>query len=337
LAVNPAQVAVKEHAAVTRETLPDLERALPAPTERYSGARRASLPPTSLIICSRNRPALLGDLVESILQGEELPSEIIIVDDSDGPHPSLANRLASEGCQIRYSWTHSIGLSRANNDGIAAASHEVLVFSQDDVLVTPTWFGNIVRALLAAGPGSIVTGQVRPGEAERSDGFAPSTIADEHPKRYVGRIGVDVLFVQNMALYCSAAKAVGGFDTRLGPGTLYPAAEDNDFGFRLLEAGYQILYEPRAVTYHRPWRPSKAYAPLCWNYGCGQGGYYAKYLGLPDRPMQKRLLADLRSQGVLLASHIWRNPGQALGHVATILGLVYGAMRWQLVEHRARA
>ena len=38
-----------------------------------------SLPPTSLIICSRNRPALLRKTVESVLQGDEVPTELIIV------------------------------------------------------------------------------------------------------------------------------------------------------------------------------------------------------------------------------------------------------------------
>src|SRR5689334_20384253 len=39
----------------------------------------AGLPESSLIIASRNRPELLHDTVQSILRGDETPTEIIII------------------------------------------------------------------------------------------------------------------------------------------------------------------------------------------------------------------------------------------------------------------
>ena len=52
---------------------------------------------------------------------------------------------------------------------------------------------------------------------------------------------------------------VGGFDARLGAGSRFPAADDNDLGFRLLKAGYEIVYAPEPVVYHRAWRPASEY------------------------------------------------------------------------------
>jgi hypothetical protein len=40
---------------------------------------------SSLVICSRNRRAMLGDTIRSVLRGTELPSEIVVVDQSDQP------------------------------------------------------------------------------------------------------------------------------------------------------------------------------------------------------------------------------------------------------------
>ena len=247
-------------------------------------------PPTSLIICSRNRPKLLAELVASILRGDELPTEIIVIDDSDAPQGDLASLVISPVCEMRYMWTHSIGLSRANNDGIAAARYDLLVFTQDDVLVTSTWFRTIVRALVQAGQRCVVTGQVLPSEPEISGAFAPSTIADQVPAVYEGRINKDVLFVQNMAMCRSAVEDIGFFDQTIGPGTSFPGAEDNDFGLRLLEGGYRILYIPQAVVYHRAWRAKSNYIPLYWNYGRGQGAYYAKHLSFQDRYMLWRMI-----------------------------------------------
>jgi hypothetical protein len=65
--------------------------------------------PSSLIICSRNRPRLLLDTVESVLAGEELPTEIVVVDQGDEQHAELAQLGTIDGCDVRYLWRPSRG------------------------------------------------------------------------------------------------------------------------------------------------------------------------------------------------------------------------------------
>lgn len=307
------------------------------PDKQNNSTAPATLHPSSLIICSRNRPKLLAELVASILQGDELPTEIIVIDDSDSPHEGLASLTTTRACEIRYSWTHSVGLSRANNDGIAAARYNILVFTQDDVLVTPTWFGTIVGALVQAGQRSVVTGQVCPSEPEILGAFAPSTIADPVPAVYKGRINKDVLFAQNMAMYRFVVEEVGYFDKTLGPGTPFPGAEDNDFGLRLLEAGYRISYVPQAVVYHRAWRSKSDYIPLHWNYGRGQGAYYAKYLSLQDRYMLQRMIRDILHHLGQAPRRLWRRqPYRILSDAVYVLGILSGATEWLWTQRRTR-
>ena len=300
-------------------------------TKEFDNAKVGNrLPATSLIICSRNRPELLTELVKSILQGEEVPTEMIIVDDSDSCNDQLKNLLTDRMCEIRYLWNRSVGLSRANNTGIATARFDLLVFTQDDVLVTPTWFGILVRSLLQAKPRTVVTGKVLPGGEEDGGGFAPSTKSDEEIETYKGRIGRDVLYVQNMALFRSAFAEVGSFDPDLGPGTPFPAAEDNDFALRLLEAGYQIIYDPRAVTYHRAWRSEDEYLWLHWNYGRGQGAFYAKYFRLKDPYMIRRIAKDIWGYVIRFPYRLLRNRPQAWRDMLYVAGLLYGAAHWQI-------
>ena len=111
-----------------------------------------------------------------------------------------------------------------------------------------------------------------------------------------------------MATYRSAIDCIGGFDERLGPGTCFPAAEDNDLGFRLLEAGFHIIYDPASVLYHRSWRTEKDYLPLRWGYGRGQGAYYARYLSLQDRHMIAHMSLDVVRHAVPLRREIWLSP-----------------------------
>lgn len=295
----------------------------------------AALPPCSLIIASRNRPQLLLDTVESILCGDEAPTELIVIDQSDAPNEALAARTTDRLCTIRYIWSRERGTSRARNDGIRVAQHDVLVFTDDDMLAHPAWLATLVRALVSEGRRSAVTGQV-PSAGNSPGTFIPSITTHVAPVTYKGRVGRDVLFSGNMAVYRSAANEVGPFDERLGPGTPFPAAEDNDLGFRLLEAGYRILYVPDAILYHRSWRSERDYLPLRWRYARGQGAYFAKHIRARDHYMLQRLLGSARVHFVSCGRQMRHGPRVAAADAVYVLGLLLGAGQWLLTERGSR-
>ena len=293
------------------------------------------LPPISLIICSYNRPQLLEESVHSVLAGSVLPHELFIMDQSEVAHPGLS-RLTHPSCSIRYTQTLVRGECPARNQALRLAQYELLAFTDDDVLVQPDWLETLARNLVAAGPMAVVTGRVLP-EKQQAGGFAPSTITDTEPAIYQGRINRDVLFPMNMAFWRSALDAVGLFDERLGAGSPFHGAEDNDFGFRLLEAGYQIHYVPTATVVHRAWRPLRDYARLHWYYGYGQGAYYAKYLNLRDSYMARRMVRSLVGNTKRSISLLRRNQREAQASVAYALGIVAGATRWLIRQRSERS
>jgi GT2 family glycosyltransferase len=287
------------------------------------------LPAASLLICSRNRAQLLWETIDSILQSAEVPAEMVIIDQSDAPDPRLAAYQPERDCHFRYLWSERKGVSLGRNMAAAAASHPILVFTDDDMRATADWFGLIARAAQAAGPLVAVTGRVLPGDDEGTEGFAPSTRDDEQVVQYVGRINRDVLFTNNMALRRADFDALGGFDERLGPGTPFPAAEDNEFAFRWLEAGGQIIYDPAPTMYHRAWRSEQEYIWLHWHYGYGQGAFYGKYLSLRDRHTLKRLLWDVWAYLSRFPLRFWRDRRQAYQDFLFATGILYGAWRWR--------
>lgn len=212
------------------------------------------LPQSTLIICSRNRPKLLFETVESVLRGNDVPTEMIIVDQSAASLPELAEMKTERPCELRYIHSKTVGVGASRNLGISSSRFEVLIFIDDDMFVETDWFRNLVQAVIKAGSCSVVTGQVLAGESEVPSGKAPSIKKDQQPAIYQGRISKDVLYTGNMGAYRSVFDQIGLFDERLGPGTSFPAAEDNDLGYRLLEQGYCIRYVPEAIVYHRAWR-----------------------------------------------------------------------------------
>jgi GT2 family glycosyltransferase len=295
-------------------------------------AESPGLPPTSLIICSRNRTKLLWDTVNSVLAGGEVPAEMVIVDQSDTPNPYLAELQQAKGCQVRYLRSHSIGLCKARNLGIATASHDILAFIDDDMCVNPEWFGFLIRALIKAGPKAVITGKVLPGDDGTSGGFVPALVTDDEFRTYSGRIGKDVLAAGHMAMFRSANRTIGDFDERLGAGALFPAADDNDYGFRLLEAGFHIIYTPQAIIYHRAWRSSKDYFPMRWSYGRGKGGFYTKYFSLKDRYILKRMSKDVCLQFFRFPWRVLHKPRLAIGDLYYAAGIIFGAMKWLLLD-----
>ena len=254
---------------------------------------------------------------------------------SDTPHPDLSRLTTVRGCTVRYCHSRTVGLSNARNAGIAAARYDILVFTDDDVHVAPSWFGTIVRSLLAAGPRAVVTGQVPPATTA-TGGFVPSTKVDPTPAVYRGRIGADVLYPHNMAMQRSLFEAVGEFDPRFGAGTHFAGAEDNDFAHRLREAGYTIVYDPAAVVYHRAWRSSGAYLPLQWSYGRGQGAFYGKHLDLRDRYILWRLSQEILQRGGRFVRLALREPRQATGQLVCLLGMLTGVAEWVVTRPKVR-
>jgi GT2 family glycosyltransferase len=288
---------------------------------------RDEVPQATIVIGTRNRPSLLRATVDSIVAGDALPAEIVVVDQSDTPLSSLAE-LSREGCSIRVLPASGPGLSRARNEGAAAAGHELVVFVDDDMLVDRAWFRTFARALGEAGPRTVVTGAVEaaPGESWRS--FFPATQSHPPGAVFEGRLDRDVLAGGHMGIARSALEEIGGFDERLGPGAPFPAAEDNDLGFRLLDAGYRIAYVADAVVYHRAWRPGWRYPVVRFAYGRGKGGFYAKHRAL----LRPRAVHDVAQRARRFPRQVLRRPALAAGDLAYVAGIIVGWTRWWLRE-----
>ena len=180
----------------------------------------------------------------------------------------------------------------------------------------------------------MATGRVVAGEPERAGAFVPSTAEELLRAEYRGRIDRDVLAGGNVALWRAALDEVGPWDERLGAGAPYPAADDNDLGFRLLEAGYRIVYVPGALLYHRAWRPRWAYPAVRWRYGRGKGGFYMKHARGADGHIRTRLRRDVSHRLRRLPRSVVHDPRLAAGDVAYLGGLFAGIVRWKLREGR---
>ena len=283
--------------------------------------------PVSLVIPTRNRGRLLRETLESILAGDELPEEIVLADQSDEPD-DLERLVEAHECELVHVRVDGTGASRARNAAVAAASRPVLVFTDDDVLADKAWLRTLVAALLAGPERGAVSGAVLPAADADAIGYVPSVTRRTEPELFSGRLFADVLFSNNMALRRSAFDEVGLFDERLGPGSPFRNAEDNDLGFRLLEAGYRIAFVPDAILHHRAWRDRRAFVSLNWDYGFGQGAFYAKHSSLRDRHMLLRLGRNAAWRVRRIPHHLRGDRLEAVGDAVYLVAMLAGTAGW---------
>ncbi len=108
-----------------------------------SRASRSLDPTVSVVVCTRNRPDVLAKCLDSLLELETRPHEIIVVDNcpSDDSTRTLCDRYP-----VRYVLeTAKPGVSRARNRGVIEATGDLVAFTDDDCVVDVHWLDHLGR------------------------------------------------------------------------------------------------------------------------------------------------------------------------------------------------
>src|SRR5205807_410290 len=130
----------------------------------------------------------------------------------------------------------------ARNRGASAARGRFLLFCDDDDVVSESWVGALVQALMesdaAGGPVDLTL--LNPERA----------VAWRHPWPYEGFATLGGFLPSPIGANCGVRRAVwqklGGFDEHI----VYGGAE-TEFFWRLQLAGYSLGYVPLAVVHYR--------------------------------------------------------------------------------------
>lgn len=279
----------------------------------------------SLIICTRNRCGQLVRCLESIRRLEfEQPWELIIVDNasSDATPAVIGRFIEAAPFPVRYVSEARLGLGNARNAGLAAASGEILAFTDDDCYPAPDFLSRVWSAFRDPSFGYITGRILLHDPADLPIG------TNESVKRvtFRGRSFINPGGVQgaNMAFRRRTLAEVGGFDPLFGAGSLFPA-EDLDAASRASLAGWSGQYCPDIVVHHHHGRRASD-SPRMWkSYGLGIGACYMKlFLRGPGRVRLVRFVCylhrrDKPPQGLMFwevvgaVKYAWVHATRALG------------------------
>jgi GT2 family glycosyltransferase len=237
----------------------------------------------SVVVPTIGRPELLRALLQSIQAGSALPSEIVVVDQSEGDETArVVEEFAAVGA--RRVASDERGVAKARNLGLREAAHDLVACTDDDCTVASDWL-DVAHRCLREDPTGLFTGRVLIGGDQSLKLWARD---DPEPHDYTGELRCSVLYSANMAVDRRRVLDLGGgFDERLD------AAEDNDLCYRWLRADRRLVYRPDLVVWHHAWRADAELRDLHVSYARWQGVFYGKHLRHGDLRVLKFLGKDL--------------------------------------------
>jgi len=225
----------------------------------------------SVLICTYNRAASLRQTLQSccaLVIPEGLTWELLLVDNNSADTTKQVCDEFADKLPLRYIFETRQGKSFALNTAVQSATGELVVFTDDDVTVTPQWiaelwtaadsnhkvsfFGGPISVLWESPPPKwiedhwfwrVITVNYSLGEKDLLlSGENSSTFfgANQAFRRYVFQQGFDFSTKLNLGVNGNTSSAFG----RVG-------GEDGDIQQRLFAAGHQALYVAKASVHHR--------------------------------------------------------------------------------------
>jgi GT2 family glycosyltransferase len=199
-------------------------------------------PKVSVVVASYNADRTLKACLESLRNLNYADYEVILVDDgSTDATPQLVEQFP----RVRYvRHQKNLGLSVARNTGIAAATGEIVAFTDADCRADEDWLYYLVADLLDGEFAGMGGPNLLPPEDSAvaaavmvSPGGPAHVMLNDREAEHIPGC--------NMAFLKSALVAVGGFDP-----IFRKAGDDVDLCWRLQQAGFKIGFSPAAFVWH---------------------------------------------------------------------------------------
>jgi GT2 family glycosyltransferase len=279
----------------------------PKPALRAVSARLAKVPfapdyqwpKVSIVVCSCNGARTIAETLAALESLEYPDYEIIVIDDGSIDQTStIANKHS-----VRLIRTENNGLSAARNQGLAAATGEIIAYIDDDAYPDPHWLTYLAASFLRTehagigGPNLAVPGDgaIADCVANAPGGPIHVLLSDDIAEHIPGC---------NMAFRREKLLAIGGFDPRFRA-----AGDDVDLCWRLQERGWTLGFAPSAVVWHHRRNSIKSYLKQQFGYAKAEAlladKWPAKYNSAGHVTWQGRLYGKGIVEAVFARSRIY--------------------------------
>lgn len=238
------------------------------------GATSTSGVEVSVVVPTYNRSQLLRRCLLSLSDQDYSGGyEVIVVDDGsdDDTAQVVADLEGRVRYGIRYFFQSNQGPAAARNLGIAHVRGKVTAFIDDDHIASATWLSQISQV---PSEGAVVglCGRNRsfPGRTRVARYCAFRGLHERPPIEADGT--VRHLMTGNSALRTQVLRALGGFDQRFRAAFrgIAPGGEDTALSASVQRQGFEIRYNPDAVTDHHQKEHLIPLLKESFNFGCNR-------------------------------------------------------------------
>jgi GT2 family glycosyltransferase len=272
-------------------TLATLNRHYMPLEDEAKTAMPASLPAdvsVSVVMATHDRP---DDLCECLrcLVAQESPRQVEIIVVDNNPASGLTPPVVAEFPEVVLVREPRKGLSYARNAGIIASKGDIIIATDDDVTMPPDWLEKLI-APFARPDVMIVTGNVLPLELETpaqclferygglGRGFDRFEVGGDWFESFQRRavptweLGATANAAFRATIFSDPQ--IGLLDEALGVGTPTGCSEDTYIFYKVLKAGYTMMYEPAAYVWHKHRRDMAALRRQVYGYSKGHVAYH---------------------------------------------------------------
>lgn len=206
----------------------------------------------TVVIPTLNRGHYLTDCLEDLVAQRHRPLEILVVDQSAAESADVAGLVARHAPRIAHHRVDFRGLPRARNYGWRNATHEAIIFVDDDTRCGPGFVTEHLRALRLPGVGLVAGGIDEAGRAadtrRRAGVYRRWTATPLRGFGSTGEYDADHAAGCNFSAWRWALAGAGGVDESLGLGAaLY---EETDLCLRVKRSGARVYFNGRARLTH---------------------------------------------------------------------------------------
>lgn len=256
------------------------------------------MPTLTIAICTRNRAAALGETLNSIdalvpPDGWEVELRVVDNGSTDNTAAVLAEFARCAHLPVHLSLENRPGLSAARNCALRAMTADVVAFTDDDCFPQADWLQSIAAHFSRPGAEAVLSGRVElynPADLPVTINTSRIPLTITQPT-----MNLTSLMGCNMVLSRTAIERIGEFDESFGAGGRFVSAEDTDYLYRALVAGFAMRYSPDLVVFHNHGRRApEEREKLMRGYAIGRGAMYYKFWKLGDRLALRSMYWDLR-------------------------------------------
>lgn len=207
----------------------------------------------SCIIPTLGRGKILGNTVRMLLDQSYPAHEIIVVDQTPAPDEETDRALEAWQRRGAIRWLHQAepNASKARNSGSLAATSDVLLFLDDDIVVGEDFVAAHARNF-GEDTALAVAGQILEGDQRVVLELPPAAMHPtigwiRFPKNYGRRCKTAWMASGNLSIRRDIYLSLGGMDENYKKGAF---REESDLAMRFLKAGYQFQFDPEASIFH---------------------------------------------------------------------------------------